>query len=144
MRIEIYKRNRDSSDDCLGSFASLEDTIDFILDGGILGVAPDFLNYREAIDAANEFLSLAANSADERFFSDDARLNARVAGSLLREVSKMKSQTDLMAFGPLDGDGYPVFPPQTYVVSEQLIKALVLRLPLSNEDRKEILVEFRY
>lgn len=144
MKVDIYKRNRDTADDCLGSFDNFEDTIDFILDGNILGVAPEFLSHREAIDAANEFLSLAAISSDEHFFSEDTRLNARVAGSLLREVAKMKSQTDLIAFGPLDGDGYPVFPPQTYVVSENLIKALILRLPLSNEERKDVIVEFRY
>lgn len=144
MRIEIYRRNRDSADELLGEFLQFDDCINFILDGKILGVAPEFLDFEQATELATEFLEGVSNVRSGIWFSAETRRCARTASSILKEVSKMATSSDLIAYGPLDGDGFPVFPPQNYVVSEQLIKAMILRLPLDKVERQDILVEFIY
>lgn len=144
MQIEIYRRNRDSMDDLIGSFESFEDCIIFILDGGILEVSPLFLDFEQALDAHNRLVSSMKEVANGFYFSSDVRTCARIAAGILKEVSKMQSPTDLIAYGPLDGDGFPVFPPQNYVMSEQMIKAMILRLPLDKAERQDIIVEFNY
>lgn len=144
MQIEIFRRNRDDADELLGSFDSFDECINFILDGKILGVAPEFLDFEQALEIATEFLDGCRDSSNAYYFGSETRQFSRTASSILKEVSKMQTPTDLIAYGPLDGDGFPVFPPQNYVVSEPLIKAMILRLPLDKDERKNIIVEFTY
>lgn len=142
MLIYIHHRNITESDLVLGSFEGLQDCVDAIMNYGIFDAIPIFLTFKQVMDEVYELLSHVEIPMDGASVTPNSRRYAKAAGVLLASASHIKDASDLIAYGPLDREGFPVYPVRHYTVSVAMVKAMISRLPLEDSLRINIIPQF--